>query len=147
MGNSNTTNESGIKSTSIDKPNEDSNGAKNVPSGTSISTSNGEKPKKLTFVDDLIPEKKQNSTTRTIVSGGRTSSASNVMCKPLTKTNSTSSQQSPKLTETGNNADVATTRSNTSENTSLENELKPILADGSLSENVSSSSKSSSNSS
>ena len=75
-------------------------------------------------MDDLIPEKKQNSTTRATVSGGRTSSASNVMCKPLTKTNSTSSQQSPKLTETGNNADVATTRSNTSENTSLENELK-----------------------
>ena len=46
--NSNTTNESGIKSTSIDKPNEDSNGAKNLPSGTSISTSNGEKPKKVT---------------------------------------------------------------------------------------------------
>ena len=75
-------------------------------------------------MDDLIPEKKQNSTTRTTVSGGRTSSASNVMCKPLTKTNSTSSQQSPKLSETGNNADVATTRSNTSGNTSLENELK-----------------------
>ena len=75
-------------------------------------------------MDDLIPEKKQNSTTRTTISGGRTSSASNVMCKPLTKTNSTSSQQSPKLIEPGNKADVATTRSNTSGNTSLENELK-----------------------
>ena len=52
--NSNTTNESGIKSTSTDKPNEDSNGAKNLPSGTSISASNGEKPKKVTDFSFLI---------------------------------------------------------------------------------------------
>ena len=60
--NSNTTNESGIKSTSIDKPNEDSNGAKNLPSGTSISTSNGEKPKKVTDFSFLYSKvQRQNS--------------------------------------------------------------------------------------
>ena len=45
--NSNTTNETGIKVTSVDKANEDSNGAKTLPLGTSIATSNGEKPKKV----------------------------------------------------------------------------------------------------
>merc|ERR1712140_116302 len=109
--NSNTTNENGINVTSVDKPNEGSNGGNSAPSAASTMASNGEKPKKLTFVDDLLPEKKQNSTTRTSynnvsVGGGRTtSSGSNVNCKPLTKTNSTSSQQSSKLAEASNNAD------------------------------------------
>ena len=44
---SNTTNETGINVTSGDKPNEDVNGEKTSPSGVSISTSNGEKPKKV----------------------------------------------------------------------------------------------------
>lgn len=79
-------------------------------------------------MDDLLPEKKQNSATRTtynnvsaVGGGGRSSSTNNVTCKPLTKTNSTSSQQSPKNLE---NADVATVRPNASGNSSIDNELK-----------------------
>jgi hypothetical protein len=80
---------------SVDKPSKDSTEGK---TSSSVTIPNGEKPKKLTFVDDLLPEKKQQpstshsttnlptttSTSRTNYSGASSSTNNvSVMSKPL----------------------------------------------------------------